>query len=64
MEEKVFAYLKQRKVCKTIDVANAIEISIYQAKHYLDRLVLRGVITRSALRRGSPVLWHLNENME
>ncbi|UBU95067.1 hypothetical protein AAZ33_19610 [Edwardsiella sp. LADL05-105] len=33
-----------------------MNFSIYQAKHYFDRLLLKGLITRSTLQRETPVL--------
>ncbi|EDS3841727.1 hypothetical protein GUD61_000503 [Salmonella enterica] len=44
-------------MCNTVDISERAGISIYQAKHYLDKLVARGLIQRSPKCKGMWVLW-------
>ncbi|EFW2949229.1 dolichol monophosphate mannose synthase, partial [Shigella sonnei] len=43
--------------CRTSDIAVHFGLTAYQARYYLLCLEKEGKISRSPLRRGTPVLW-------
>ncbi|WP_340544510.1 FaeA/PapI family transcriptional regulator [Escherichia coli] len=43
----------------TRDIANATNMTIYQARGHLENLLRVGVIGRTPEARGTPVLWFL-----
>lgn len=43
----------------TRDIADATNITIYQARGYLEKLLRAGIVDRTPASRGTPVLWFL-----
>ncbi|EMP3814331.1 dolichol monophosphate mannose synthase [Escherichia coli] len=57
MEENIKMYMQMIKNCTTREVADAMGISVYQAKYYLTKLQKSGAVVRSELRRGQKCIW-------
>ncbi|WP_353047007.1 FaeA/PapI family transcriptional regulator [Escherichia coli] len=43
----------------TREIANAMNLTIYQARAYLMNLLASGVVDRTTIARGKPVMWFL-----
>ncbi len=50
--------------CRTTDISSHIDMSTYQARHYLMCLEKEGKIRRTPLRRGARTLWEVVRETE
>ncbi|MEC9839864.1 FaeA/PapI family transcriptional regulator [Escherichia coli] len=58
LPRKVFSYvLNSGLPCKTTEIADFLDISIYQSYYYLQKLVDQGKIRRTPRCRGKNILW-------
>lgn len=64
-EDKILKYMQEQKRnnnCTTFTtrgIANELDLSIYQARSYLNKLFISQAIARSLNKRGSPTFWRL-----
>lgn len=62
-KDKILYFILKTPIpCRTSDIAVHFGLTAYQARYYLLCLEKEGKISRSPLRRGTPVLWKAGEH--
>ncbi|ENA4397524.1 dolichol monophosphate mannose synthase [Escherichia coli] len=58
LQRKILSYVRNSESpCRTIEIAECLDISIYQSYYYLQKLVNNGKLRRPPLCKGKNVVW-------
>ncbi|EQA8868667.1 FaeA/PapI family transcriptional regulator [Citrobacter braakii] len=62
-EKEIYRYIRRHRdkqdSWSTREIGDAFDLNAYMARYYLTVLCRKGLLCRSVMQRGAPVLWSL-----